>query len=316
MSENNYNLDLYKFPTPELRFDVEVTPEGLQEALNIDLFNQISRLSVNIGVEEVVEDMEARGVSYGFGDKTGVSAIDCSGLITRALDHAFDTTDSVTGISFDENDNSMLVTHSDGQVANVGRVSGVLRGDEVNIENLKEGMIIGLDTGDRGWDQGRTYGIDHVGIVYRDSETGEMKFAQSSSGGGGVNIQNLDDYLESRVASRADLYAVDPVKLAEIDPPDIFPVLTARADDIELSFGDMESGSERTFASAADEYGIGEGIQEDTISVAFNSHAGQINETFAPDHSIRPEARPEVEPEVVENQQQQQGISYTGPSMG
>ena len=37
MSENNYNLDLYKFPTPELRFDVEVTPEGLQEALNIDL---------------------------------------------------------------------------------------------------------------------------------------------------------------------------------------------------------------------------------------------------------------------------------------
>ena len=146
MTDNNNYNDFDKLPRPELSFDIEVTPEGLQEALNIDLFNQISRLSVNIGIEEVVEDMEARGVSYGFGDKTGVSAIDCSGLITKALDHAFDTTDSVTGISFDENDNSMLVTHSDGQVANVGKVSGVLRGGEVNIENLREGMIIGLGT--------------------------------------------------------------------------------------------------------------------------------------------------------------------------
>ena len=77
----------------------------------------------------------------------------------------------------------------------------------------------------------------------------------------------------------------------------------------------MESGSERTFASAADEYDIGGGISGNPVSVAFNSHAGQTNEALAPDSSIRPVLRPETDPEVVDNQNQQT-TSYTNPSMG
>jgi hypothetical protein len=252
-----------------------------------------ARTVVNIGIERTVEDMEARGVKYGFGDKSGTSAIDCSGLVQKALGNAFGMAEdgiSLTGedgkatISFDNADKRLLVTHSDGQIVGIGKESGMLRGGDVKMENLREGMVIGLDTGDRGWDRGRTLGVDHVGIVYRDTETGVMKFAQSSSSGDGVNIQDLDKWLESNTAQRSQLYAVDPVALAETSY-EKKPEMVAEA---------SADNTSRTATSAADEIDPDGKVADNTATAAFQAAASPVQPAPQPEPAAPAPQSPDV----------------------
>lgn len=320
--------DIINNPTFKNRAPDYTVPEGasgvdLDTNLNFEtattLFDKpehidaAARTVVNIGIERTVEAMEARGVRYGFGDKSGVSAIDCSGLVQRSLENAFAIAedgitvsgdDGAVTISFDRSDANLLKTHSDGQIANIGRESGVLRGADVSAENLREGMVVGLDTGDKGWDRGRTFGVDHVGIVYRDTETGVMKFAQSSSSGGGVNIQDLDDWLASNTAKRSQLFAVDPVQLGETSyeaAPTVVAENNAEAETpaAEASTETPEStvaanntpeteaeNTSRTGTSAANEIDPDENQNSGATKVAFNNAV----------ENITPDQQPEVKP--------------------
>jgi hypothetical protein len=278
-----------------------------------------ARTVVNIGIERTVESMEARGVRYGFGDKSGAHAIDCSGLVQRSLENAFALAedgitvsgdDGAVTISFDRSDANLLATHSDGQIANIGRESGILRGADVSAETLREGMVVGIDTGDRGWDRGRTFGVDHVGIVYRDSETGVMKFAQSSSSGGGVNIQDLDDWLASNTAQRSQLFAVDPVQLGE-HSYEAAPTVVAENDataetdapQAEAATSDAETGTPETTVAATQEAPTEENTSRTATSAASeidpdeNSNSGVTTVAFNDAaEGVTPEQQPEPQP--------------------
>ncbi len=170
------------------------------------------RAVVNIGIERHAEGLEARGVGYGFGDKNSDhGTIDCSGFVGEAVNASMNAAlpgDSrrLTGI---------FANHSDGQISGLARKTGsMLSGSNVTHENLKAGMVIGIDSGDKGWDRGRNLGVDHVGIVYVDTETGVKMFAESRGGGVGVDTTPLKQWLDDPEHDHYKLYASDTVGLA------------------------------------------------------------------------------------------------------
>ncbi len=167
------------------------------------------RTALSQGIEAYAKDSIRRGVDYQMGAKGGRS-IDCSGFVQQAVGQAFG--------NISQRDLAKLFnTHSDGQVMAVAQRSGfMLRGAQVNNQNLDAGMIIGIDSGRKGFDTGRANGIDHVVAVYRDSQTNQLMVAQSSSGKG-ANALPLDQWLESANRTQWSLYAVDLVKLARED---------------------------------------------------------------------------------------------------
>ncbi len=89
--------------------------------------------------------------------------------------------------------------------------SGVMiEGRAVTRDVLREGMIIGEDNGPTRWDAGRYKGIDHITMVVRDPQSGELQISQSR-GGEGVELSSLDNYLARKQANGVKLYATDPL---------------------------------------------------------------------------------------------------------
>lgn len=112
------------------------------------------------------------GMKYGFGSTGSGSKIDCSGFIRQTLTRA--------GISHRGGVSEDLVVNAN----NFREVSNVDPG------SLREGDVIGFDHGPKyskdgtQWDGGRTYGMDHIGIVVYNYNTGQLEFAESVSGTG------------------------------------------------------------------------------------------------------------------------------------
>ena len=168
------------------------------------------RAAVSIGIERYAEDCLRRGVKYEFDAKAETAnAVSCSGFVRNAVIQI-----EALRSGSSANMRTVFGTHSDGQISRVSEATNfMLRGDQVNLSNMKAGMIIGIDSGERGWDAGRTHGINHIGIVYADTETGKLTFAESK-GGKGVTTTDLSTWLERAHQKGYDLFAADVVKLA------------------------------------------------------------------------------------------------------
>lgn len=179
---------------------------------NKDYGEAALRAAVSIGIEKYTENSIARGVKYEMGAKNGQS-IDCSGFVNQAIKQMAAERPGVCNVNI----SAMFTTHSDGQLdALVKETNFLLKGDDVNISTIKAGMVIGIDSGNKGWDGGRARGIDHVGIVYADKESGKLMFAESR-GGVGVMATPLEDWLKTAEKRNYSLYASDLVKLASDD---------------------------------------------------------------------------------------------------
>lgn len=76
--------------------------------------------------------------------------------------------------------------------------------------------MIGMDTGDKGWDAGRFGGIDHIVQTYRDPQTGRMMVSESSSGQG-VHVTDYEEWYKKQNARGAKLYGTDVTKLADAE---------------------------------------------------------------------------------------------------
>lgn len=62
----------------------------------------------------------------------------------------------------------------------------------LNTSTLKEGDVIGLDSGYRKWDAGRQSGIDHIMVVVKNPANNQLYMAESA-GGVGVRVRPLND---------------------------------------------------------------------------------------------------------------------------
>lgn len=171
------------------------------------------RATLSMSIERYTEQSMARGVSYKMGAKGEGNSVDCSGFVANVIKRMTSSNPDFSG----ENLSSAFANHSDGQVASLSRMTGfMLKGQNVNMDTLKAGMVIGIDSGDKKWDRGRTHGIDHVGIVYMDTETRQLMFAESRSKKG-VTATHLDEWMDKAQAKGYRLYASDVAKLASED---------------------------------------------------------------------------------------------------
>lgn len=171
------------------------------------------RATLSLGIERYTKQSMDRGVGYKLGAKGEGNKIDCSGFVDKSIKNAMNAAlpEGCKSLS------STFTTHSDGQVSGLAQKTGfMLSGADVNLSNLKAGMVIGIDSGDNVWDRGRQNGIDHVGIVYADSQTGKLMFAESR-GGKGVDTTPLDEWLKKAEKEKYSLFASDVVKLASDD---------------------------------------------------------------------------------------------------
>lgn len=185
---------------------ITATPEDTDHAAA--LRHQISQ-----GIEHYTKDAASRHVKYKFGTKDGKTAIDCSGFVRKAADSGFG---HLTGKkTYGKSATHALDDCSDAQIKAVFDKTGfLLDGDNVNMKNLREGMAIGIDSGDHGWDRNRARGVDHIGTVYKDSKTGKLMFAESSSCKG-VHATELDQWLKHAHKRHFKLYAVDLALMAD-----------------------------------------------------------------------------------------------------
>lgn len=163
-----------------------------------------NREQLSDGIEAAVEGAIARGVRYGMGAKANgnFSEIDCSGLVHYALRSAMGAEATRS-----------LANHSDGQIsALIRRAGSAIAGDNITVGSIVEGTVISIDSGDKEWDRGRNYGVDHIAVAYRDSETGRMMIAESR-GDRGVMTTEAGEWLARANRNGYDMMAVDAAVL-------------------------------------------------------------------------------------------------------
>lgn len=155
-------------------------------------------------------------VKYGFGSKNLASGkVDCSGWVSQMQNATMEEINQKAGKTvfsgkdfFDKNNQAAADIIKDSV-----QTTGTLMRSPLDKAQLKEGMIIGEDNGQKGWDKGRYNGIDHITMVVKDPKTGQLMVSQSR-GGEGVELTTLDKYLERKQANGVELFATDPLAKA------------------------------------------------------------------------------------------------------
>jgi hypothetical protein len=161
-----------------------------------------------------------KGITYKFGSKNiNSGGIDCSGWVQSINKNMMEGINRQAGKQvFSPKDEGLLNDSASGIISNVSRATGILKtnADLRSSADLKEGMMIGLDTGEHGWDNGRAMGIDHITQVVKNPDTGKLMISQSSSHKG-PNLTDADEWLNRNQRKGNKLYATDPMALASSD---------------------------------------------------------------------------------------------------
>jgi hypothetical protein len=91
---------------------------------------------------------------------------------------------------------------------------GMLEGSKAIRSQLKEGMLIGEDNGEKGWDAGRHKGIDHITQTVKDPKTGKLMISESQ-GGKGVTLTDPEEYFKRKEAKGVKLFGTDMTAMAK-----------------------------------------------------------------------------------------------------
>lgn len=94
---------------------------------------------------------------------------------------------AVVGVPRDTSEGLYAKAVNNGTARDITGLTGASSG-------LKEGDMVFFDTGPRGFDKGRKYGIDHVAVVVKNPNTGKLELHESV-GGKGVIQRDLDTAL-------------------------------------------------------------------------------------------------------------------------
>lgn len=97
--------------------------------------------------------------------------------------------------------------------------TGQTNKEQLTQTDSKEGMMIGMDTGQQAHDRGRAMGIDHIVQTVRDPKTGQLMISQSSSSGKGYLLTPANAWLAQQNKSKTKLFGVDPFAMVDKTDP-------------------------------------------------------------------------------------------------
>lgn len=149
---------------------IEGTEKGREEVANYNNTYSLTTQSSGSGFLKSAE--KYKNVKYEMGAKGKGGKMDCSGIVCAIL-----------------NDNGIKVSGTSEEI--VFKAPQKINASSItSINDLKEGDVIGVDTGATSFDKGRKNGIDHVGIVVE--KDGRKYFVESRSGKG-YDMTPLED---------------------------------------------------------------------------------------------------------------------------
>lgn len=149
---------------------IEGTEKGREEVANYNKTYSSTPKSSGSGFLKSAE--KYKNVKYKMGAKGDGGNMDCSGIVCAIL-----------------NDNGINVSGTSEEI--VSKAPQKINASSItSINDLKEGDVIGVDTGATSFDKGRKNGIDHVGIVVE--KDGRKYFVESRSGKG-YDMTPLED---------------------------------------------------------------------------------------------------------------------------
>lgn len=177
---------------------------------------------VSTMIAEATEDAKSRNVKYQMGGKdSATGAIDCSGWVQELSNQLMAGMNAAMGeeVFSAEARRAFNKGARDEGAAGIVRAVSEQTGQLYTNEQLapelaKEGMVIGLDTGHKGWEAGRFKDIDHVVQTYRDPATGELMVSESR-GGKGVMSSRYADWYAQQQARGTKLYGADLTAMAD-----------------------------------------------------------------------------------------------------
>ncbi|MFC5570315.1 XVIPCD domain-containing protein [Lysobacter yangpyeongensis] len=154
-------------------------------------------------------------VRYGLGAKNLANGrIDCAGWVKELQNASMSEVNREAGRTVFNNRDLFTTTTSDQMIRQTVERTGILHRSPLTADMLAEGMIIGENNGKQSWEPaGRYKGIDHITMVVRDPNSGNLMISQSR-GGEGVEMIPLDRYLQSKQSRGVELYATDPLAKA------------------------------------------------------------------------------------------------------
>lgn len=184
--------------------------------------------ATSMALQANTQDAINRHVKYSFGSKNSRSGgIDCSGWVaenTRAMMEAVNTESGKPIYSKQAKQvlNKGAAGGAAGIIQSVSTATGEMLGNsELAPDKVREGMMIGLDTGYHGWDNGRFNGIDHIVQTYRDQNTGRMMVSESR-GKRGVMVSDYEEWYNQQQRRGTRLYGTDFAKLADASQSEQF----------------------------------------------------------------------------------------------
>lgn len=171
------------------------------------------------------QDALDRGVGYRMGSKNSQRGeIDCSGWVAEVNRSLMNNVNAAMGEQIYSGEARKVLERganggAAGLIQSVSQATGELLGNaDLSPDKIRAGMMIGLDTGDRGWERGRFKGIDHIAQTYVDPQTGKMMVTESTSrtANGGRGVQSIPyEEFYAKWSNRAKLYGTDVTKLAD-----------------------------------------------------------------------------------------------------
>ncbi len=164
--------------------------------------------SLNLSIVQTIDYLKTKGYPYQMGGKADLDgAMDCSGFVSAMMRRVGRNMDESVGQKlFDRIPQGTAADMVSSAMKNGGNMSV-----QELLKNPRPGCMIGLDTGDHGWDRGRPNGIDHVAMTFKD-RGGKMMVAEytpSKSGGSGLKVSELNDFV-NRYAKRGQIYVASP----------------------------------------------------------------------------------------------------------
>ncbi len=144
--------------------------------------------------------------------------VDCSQFLMGGLRAVRAQFESMHGVNLEIQGLNAIASQITKVMATTG---GYLSGSHVTQSKMAPGMIIGVDSGPRGWDKDRWKGIDHIAITYSDPATGTLYVTESTSEKDptakktGVRTMPLEEWMTNAQRRGYKLFAADILSLAQ-----------------------------------------------------------------------------------------------------